>query len=160
MHWGIFLSNEANCINILSSSPISLSTVISTSSFWLSITGSEFFVLTSLCFLNVPHMPLESESFKTGPKQFLFGMETLTFHINLEGWRSGFEMVSIMPWPLICVQNNYAATIINYHNINEWKETIAEFAHVEIWAGANLWFREKSKADTVPGRTVLSIMNY
>ena len=44
-------------------------------------------------------MPIESESFKTGPKQFLFGMETLTFHINLEGWRSGFGMVPLMLKP-------------------------------------------------------------
>ena len=51
----------------------------------MNITGSEFLVHTSLCSLNAPHLPLESESFKTGPKKILFGVETLTFHMNLEG---------------------------------------------------------------------------
>ena len=42
----------------------------------------------------------ESESSKTcRNNKFLFGMETLTFHIFLEGRRSGFGMVSIMPRP-------------------------------------------------------------
>ena len=42
----------------------------------------------------------ESESSKTCPNnKFLVGMETLTFHTILEGWRLGFEMALIKPRP-------------------------------------------------------------
>ena len=34
-----------------------------------------------------------------------------------------------MPWTWLYVQNNYAATIINHHNINEWKEAIASISN-------------------------------
>jgi len=48
-------------------------------------------------------MPLESESYKTCPRQFLFGRETLTFHMNLE--------VEVGVWDSL----NYAVTVIICH---------------------------------------------
>ena len=39
----------------------------------------------------------ESESSKTFPNnKFLFGMETLTFHVIIEGWWLGFRKATIM----------------------------------------------------------------
>ena len=75
--------------------------------FCLKIRGSQLFVQVSLCSLNVPPITLEGENYKTRPnKQFLFGMETLTFHIILRGGGRG------LGWSQLCRDHNYVSKIV------------------------------------------------